>query len=136
MGFDVISSHHHRQHSLAAYVKQHIYMHMLKSKYIIVVSFENVHFFYTRLGLYVCLDMKSPHISLNTARSDCKPSIFMSSFTHSPSLPAPASTLHPKYLHISTPLLRFRCISRGTQPKTVSYTITTTTTTLNTQKTV
>ena len=44
-------------------------------------------------GLDVCLDMKSLHISFNFAHSGCKSSSFMSSFTLSSSLPAPAFTL-------------------------------------------
>ena len=46
--------------------------------------------------------MRPLHISLNTAHSGCKPSSFMSSFTHSPSLPASAHTSPSGHFHIST----------------------------------
>ena len=49
---------------------------------IIIIYFENVHFFHSQLWLDICLNMKSLLISLNTAHSGCKPSIFMTSFTH------------------------------------------------------
>ena len=38
--------------------------------------------FHAQLGLDVPPEMKSLHISLNTAHSECKPSAFISSFTH------------------------------------------------------
>ena len=50
--------------------------------FIIVIYFQNVHFFHAQLGLNVCPDMKTLHISLNTAHSGCKPSSSISSFTH------------------------------------------------------
>ena len=50
---------------------------------IIIIYFENVHFFHATLGLDVCPNMKPLQISLKTAHSWCKPSTFISSSTHS-----------------------------------------------------
>ena len=50
---------------------------------LIIIYFENVHFFHANLGLDVFTHMKSPHTSLNTAHLECKPSTFMSSSTYS-----------------------------------------------------
>ena len=50
-----------------------------------VFILKNIHFFHAQIEFDVCPYMKSlqAHISLNTAHSGCKPSSFMSSFTHS-----------------------------------------------------
>ena len=57
---------------------------------IIIIYFKNVNL--STLGLDAPLEMKPLHISLNTAHSGCKPSTFISSFTHSYQvfLPLPA----------------------------------------------
>ena len=47
---------------------------------IIVIQFENINNFHTQLGSDFYPEMKSLHISMNTAHSGCKPSSFMSSF--------------------------------------------------------
>ena len=54
--------------------------------------------FSTQLGLDVCPDMKPLHISLNTAHSACKPSSFISSFTHSYQV---YTCIHQVYTHSS-----------------------------------
>ena len=51
--------------------------------YIIIIYFQNVHFFHAQLGLDIFPDMRPLHISLNTAHSGCKPNSSVSSFTHS-----------------------------------------------------
>ena len=57
--------------------------------FVIIIYFENVDFFL--LWLDVCSNIKSLHISLNTAHSGCKPSSFMSIS----SLLVFAPTFHP-----------------------------------------
>ena len=59
---------------------------------IIIIYFTKRQSFYTQLGFDVPPEMKPLHISLNTAYSGCKPSAFISSFTHlyQASLPLPA----------------------------------------------
>ena len=49
---------------------------------IIIIYFQNVHFFHAQLGSDVFPDMRSLHISLNTTHSECKPSSSISSSTH------------------------------------------------------
>ena len=65
---------------------------------IIIVYFEKVHFFQAQLGLEVCPDMRSLHISLNSVHSGCKLSTFMASFTHSLQVFLLFPTLLPYYL--------------------------------------
>ena len=78
----------------ASYIKRKIYR---ASWVIIIIYFENVHFLSKMFA-----HMKSLHTSvIHGAHSGCKPSTFMSSFTHSPSFPAP--TPHPStFLQVDT----------------------------------
>ena len=100
---------------------------------IIIIYFENIHFFHAHLGLDVCPQMKPLHISLNTAHSGCKPSSFMSSFTVTLFLPLPthlslqiSTGRHPI---IPTFTLQMLKPSQSAMPHHLSYT-------LNTKKTV
>ena len=54
-----------------------------QDNFIIIIYFQNIHFFHTQLGSDVYPDMKPLHISLNTFHSECKPSSSISSFTQS-----------------------------------------------------
>ena len=72
--------------------------------------------FHAQLGLDVPLETKPLHISLNTAHSGCKPSTFISSFTHSyqvflplPAHLTPATTTFLQADTQSSPFLRSTC---------------------------
>ena len=47
-------------------------------QFIIIIYFENIHFFHVQLGSDICPDMKFLPVSLNIAYSGCKTSSFMS----------------------------------------------------------
>ena len=85
---------------------------VLKKSFIIIIYFENVHFFHTTLSIDVCQYEVPP--SLNTAHSECKPSTFMSSFTLSKSsFPhiLSSQSSRPYHLHLSIgryPIIRIR----------------------------
>ena len=83
---------------------------------IIIIYFENIHFFCDKLGLDVCPYEVPPHTSLNTAHSECKPNTFMSSSTHSfqvflflPLHLTPATSIFLQADTQSSTLLRSRC---------------------------
>ena len=78
--------------------------------------FKTSHFFHAQLGLDVFPDMRSLHISLNTTHSESKPSLSISSSTHSLQvflpLPAHLTPATTTFLHDDTqssPLLRSTC---------------------------
>ena len=65
----------------------------------IIIYFKKHQSFHAQLGLDVPPEMKLLHISLNTAHSGCKPSAFISSFTHSYQVFLPHSN---SYRYINT----------------------------------
>ena len=82
---------------------EHGHMSPILTSIIITIYFENVHFFYDKLGLGCLPQMKSlhsPHIPEYCPSRLQTKQFHVILHTFCPSLPAP--TLHPCHLHIST----------------------------------